>query len=132
MNGSADDCGVQPHLPYVASSKGSFSMGSSIGSSVGSIATEAHIYLRCMNDVNLRYDRPFDLAASTVYTPRPEFSASLADLPRRVSAALSEADRANLLIEVGCDGCLVYASTGEPIGAVRMTVGVLGDGVPSE
>ena len=115
MNGSADDCGVQPHLPYVASSKGSFSMGSSIGSSVGSIATEAHIYLRCMNDVSLRYDRPFDLAASTVYTPRPEFSASLADLPRRVSAALSEADRANLLIEVGCDGCLVYASTGEPI-----------------
>ena len=112
-NGSAYDwCGVQPHLPCVASSKGS---NSSIGSSVDSIATEAHIYLRCMNDVRLRYDVPFDLGASTVYTPRPEFSASLADLPRRVSAVLSDADRANLLIEVDCDGCLVYASTGEPI-----------------
>ena len=113
----ASDRGAQPHLPRAASSMGSStgsSMGS-VGSSVGSTATGAHIHLRCTNDVKQRYDQPFDRAALTVYAPRPEFSASLAGLPRRVSAVLSEADRANLLISVGCDGCLVYASTGEPV-----------------
>ena len=104
---------ARPQVSCAASSMGS-SMGS-VGSSMSSTATEAHIHLRCSNDVKQRYDLPFDLAALSVYTPRPEFSASLADLPRRVSAVLSEADRANLLIRVGCDGCLVYASTGEPV-----------------
>ena len=114
MTRPATDRGAQPHLPCAASSMGS-SIGSSTGSSVSSTATEAHIHLHCTNDVKQRYDLPFDLAALTVYAPRPEFSASLADLPRRASAVLSEADRANLLISVGRDGCLVYASTGEPI-----------------
>ena len=92
-----------------------FDTASSVGSSIGTAATEANINLSCVKDIKTRYNLPFDLAALPVYAPIPQFGASVAELTGRTVAVLSEADRAKLLVSVDSNGCLVYASSGKPI-----------------
>jgi len=90
---------LRPHLaPYAASST---------SSSKGTDVTEADIHLCCIEDIKQRYNLPFDIAAVATYAPVPQFGPFL--------KALSEAARAELLVSVGRDGRIAYASTGEPI-----------------
>ena len=89
--------GGRPLHPYAASSV----------SSQGTAATEANIHLLSTTDVEQRYNLDLDLAALDIYAPVPQFGPFL--------AVLSERDRAELLVSVGRDGRLVYASTGEPV-----------------
>ena len=95
---------ARPHHPVAASS---------IGSSMGTAATEANVHLLCIQDVAQRYSLPAVPGAVTVYAPITQFGG--AEQMERMDAVLGEADRAKLLVSVGCDGRLVYASTGEPI-----------------
>ena len=89
--------GGRPLHPYAASSV----------SSQGTAATEANIHLLSTTDVEQRYNLDLDLAALDIHAPVPQFGPFL--------AVLSERDRAELLVSVGRDGRLVYASTGEPV-----------------
>ena len=90
--------GGRPHHPYAASS---------VSSSKGTACTEANVYLLTTKEVDQRYDLVFDLTAERTFAPVPQFGPFL--------EVLSEADRAELLVGVGRDGRLVYASTGEPV-----------------
>ena len=88
----------------------------SISSSMGVAATEANVHLHCVKGIEQRYNLPFDADAVAIYAPIPQFRSRLTEL--QVGCAdgvLSEADRAKLLVIVGGDGRLVYASTGDPI-----------------
>ena len=84
-------------VPYAASSASCSSMGTA--------AMEANVHLLSRRDIEDRYELPFDQA--TVYPPVPQFGS--------FTEVLSEADRAKLLVSVGRDGRLAYASTGVPI-----------------
>ena len=90
--------GGRPHHPYAASS---------VSSSKGTASTEANVHLLTTKEVDERYDLAFDLTAEITIAPVPQFGPFL--------EVLSEADRAELLVGVGRDGRLVYASTGEPV-----------------
>lgn len=90
--------GGRPHHPYAASS---------VSSSKGTASTEANVHLLTTKEVDERYDLAFDLTAEITFAPVPQFGPFL--------EVLSEADRAELLVGVGRDGRLVYASTGEPV-----------------
>ena len=88
----------------------------SVSSSMGVAATEANVHLHCVKGIEQRYNLPFDADVVTIYAPIPQFRSRLTEL--QVGCAdgvLSEADRAKLLVIVGGDGRLVYASTGDPI-----------------
>jgi len=89
----------RPLAPYAASSASCSSMGTA--------AMEANVHLLSRRDIEERYELPFDQATATVYAPVPQFGS--------FSEVLSEADRAKLLVCVGRDGRIAYASTGEPI-----------------
>ena len=96
---------VAPHYPMAASS---------IGSSMGTAATEANVHLHCTEEIEQRYSLPFEAAAVTIYAPIPQFRAGL-EQAGCAEGVLSEAGRAKLLVTVGGDGRLVYASTGAPV-----------------
>ena len=91
--------GGRPHHPYAASS---------VSSSKGTASTEANVHLLTTKEVDERYDLAFDLTAEITFAPVPQFGPPFLEV-------LSEADRAELLVGVGRDGRLVYASTGEPV-----------------